>query len=176
MTFNPLASMGLDNVEADVNALPDGKYDGVVFKSEYVLIKSKDQLSHVVTYKVTDGDRNGAQRPVWYNLGKEVKDASGEFPTSVNDIVSYTPSMPEVSKSYYKKMFVDLGIAEQAVSTTPIENLIGIPVTFGVKKRDGYINVNFVERRDASTQSVATGLSSAPTGVTGTQGSIASLL
>lgn len=173
---NLLASMGLDNVEADPNAIPDGKYDGVVFKSEYVLIKAKDQLSHVVTYKVTDGDRNGAQRAVWYNLGNNVKDSSGEFPTDVNDIVSFTPTMSEASKPWYKKMFVDLGIAEQDVSTTPIEALVGIPVTFGVKKKDGYTNVNFVERRDASNESVATGLASAPASLSGTEGSIASLL
>lgn len=145
---NLLGSLGLDQVEADPNALPDGKYDGEVLKSEYVLVQRKDTINHVITYKVTDGDHVGAQRQQWYTLGTEPRDAEGNWPESTDAITSYTPTMSDAQKSWYKKLHVDLGIPEQDVPSTPPAALVGKPVTFGIKKNNGYININFVELRE----------------------------
>ena len=155
MSINLMQSLGLENVEADPNRVPDNKYDGVVFKSEYVLRKEKDSLSHVVTYKVEGGPHNGAQIAHWHLLGKNVKDAQGNFPDSVDQIASYDNTQTEMNKQFYKKMFVDLGIDPDQVHLTSIDALVGIPVTFGVKTKEGYQNVSFVEKRTGPAAPVA---------------------
>lgn len=166
MNMNLLGTLGLDKVEADPNAIPDGKYDGEVYKSEYVLSENKDSISHVITYRVTEGQYKGAQRQSWNQLGKAPRDASGNFPKSPSDIVTYEPSMSEAQKSWYKKTFVDLGVPEDQVHTTPIESLVGKQITFGVKKNNGYVNVNFVELREPTTQGPDSGnAGSAPVGL-----------
>lgn len=147
MNMNLLGTLGLDKVESDPNAIPDGKYDGDVFKSEYVLSKNKDTVSHVITFRVTEGANKGAQRQSWYTLGSEPRNAEGEFPSKPEDITTYNPTMSESQKSWYKKMFVDLGIPEADVSSTPISALVGKNVTFGIKRNGSYININFVELR-----------------------------
>lgn len=134
-------SLGIDSVEADPNALPDGKYAGEVFKSELVWSKAKGTISHVITYRVTEGERAGAQRQEWFTLGTDpVYDDEG-------NLVSLTPTMTEQAKPWYKKRFVDLGVPEAEVSKTKPEALVGLPVNFGVKKNGAYININFVELR-----------------------------
>lgn len=157
-----MGSLGLENVEADPNAIPDGKYDGVVFKSEYVLSETKDTVSHVITYKVTDGDHNGAQRQEWFQIGKAPRTATGEFPKNASEIAAYEGVMTENNKTWYKKRFVDLGIPEDQVHLTPVEALVGKTVTFGVKRNQGFININFVELRDASTTSQPQGMTVMP--------------
>jgi hypothetical protein len=59
--------------------------------------------------------------------------------------------MSEQNKSWYKKRFLDLGVAEDEVEDTDIESLVGKAVTFGVKRNGDYLNINFVELRDEVT-------------------------
>lgn len=136
-----LNSLGLDQVEADPNYLADGKYAGEVFKSEYVYVKAKDTVSHVITYRVTAGERAGAQKAEWFKLGTApVYGDNGQ-------IVSMTPAMTEQAKPWYKKRLTDLGLTDADIANFEPHVLIGLPVTFGVKSKDGYTNINFVELR-----------------------------
>lgn len=145
MSFNLMQSLGLNQVESDPNALPDGKWPGVVFKSELVFVEKKNTISHVITYKVTDGERKGAQRQEWFELGKDPK-----YDEQKN-LIGLDLTMTDERKSWYKKRFEDLGIHPDSVESTDPKDLVGIPVIFGTKKNQGYININFVEvRQDAS--------------------------
>lgn len=148
---NLLASLGLNAVEADPNTIPDGNYDAEVQKSELAVFPNKGTLNHVITYKVIAGDRKGAQKQEVFTLGKDLKDAQGQPTTDLKDVVAYTPSMSDSQKPWYKKRLVDLGIPEPVVDANQWnpEDLVGIQVTFGVKKNDqGYQNINFVQKRD----------------------------
>jgi hypothetical protein len=143
-----LSSLGLDDVSADPNDIPVGKYDGVVLKADLVLVESKGELSHVITYQVTEGEFKGAQKQQWYTLYKDVKDADGNFPSDPKMVAAGTPALTDNQKRYYKKLFVDLlGIPEEDVSKTEPTALAGVPITFGIKLKDGYKNVSFSERR-----------------------------
>lgn len=150
-------SLGLDKVEGDLNALPDGAYDGEVFKSVLVYVDSKDTISHVITYKVSDGDYKGRQRDEWFTLGREPRLKDGSTPTKgevpLEDLGSFTPTMSEQAKPWYKKRHLDLGFTEDqfAEGIHPSE-LTGKPVTFRVKTKDGYSNVNSVWRRDTDSE------------------------
>lgn len=146
-----LDSLELDNVEADRNALPDGKWPGVITRSEIVVVQKNNTVNHVITYQVDENsDRKGAQRQEWFRLGVDPV-----FDDNKN-IVSMTPTMTEDAKSWYKKRHVDLGIPEDQVSSTEPKDLVGKKVTFGTKKKDGFINISFVELRDADVTSQAT--------------------
>jgi DNA-directed RNA polymerase subunit H (RpoH/RPB5) len=142
-----MGSLGLENISADPNEVPDGAYDGDVFKSEYVLMRDKDTINHVVTYRVTEGDRKGAQRAQWYKLGENPRNAAGEFPDKVEDIATYKQTMSDSNKQWYKKLFTDLGIPEDQVPNAKPEDLVGKTVSFGVKTNNGYKNVNWVRLR-----------------------------
>lgn len=154
-----IGSLGLDAVESDPNALPDGKWAGEIFKSEYVYHKAKnapkdapkDHVSHVITYRVTEGERKGSERQEWYPICRvDEVDAN-------NQPVKTTPTMPEQQKSWYKKRLEDLGVAPEAISTLTPESLVGKKVTFGTKKNGAYINISFVELREAPEATTSTG-------------------
>lgn len=139
-----MGSLGLDNVSADPNDIPDGKYAGSVFKSEYVYLENDDSISHVITYKVDDGEHKGAQRAEWFKLGNQpVRDEAG-------NVTSLNVTMDDTKRRWYKKRLVDLGVPEEQINTVKPEDLIGKQVTFGVKRNGQYINVNFVEVRGGS--------------------------
>ena len=74
---NLLASLGLDSVSADPNAIPDNRYNGEVVKSEYVVAKRKGTLNHVITYRVTEGDHKGAEKAEWFKLCDDCVAADG---------------------------------------------------------------------------------------------------
>lgn len=133
-------SLGLGEVEADPNALPDGKWPGVIFNSRYVE-KKDGSVAHVLTYKVTEGNRAGAIRDEWWNLGLDAKrDENGKI------IGLGTPTMSEQQKPWYKQRLEALQ-ADLGPEFEP-ESLIGKKVTFGTKKRGTFINVNFVQLRE----------------------------
>jgi len=137
-------SLGLDKIESDPNAIPDGRYDCVVVSAEKVHIASKNGVAVVITYKLVDGDYKDARIPHFFNLGvNPVFDDQGK-------IVSFTPTASEGQLRWFKKAFVDLGIPEHAVRTTKLSDLVGRECTVGVRKKDGYRNVNFVEPRGNS--------------------------
>lgn len=146
-----IASLGLSEVTGDPNDLPVGKYDGIVSKSEYVLSESKNKVSHVVTYQVTEGDRKGASKQVWYDLYNEIVDAEGNFPKSVEDIKGGKPAMTEAQKNWYKKAIMDVtGVSRDEANSVEPPAWEGKEVTFGVAEKNGYRNVSFVERRNAA--------------------------
>lgn len=144
-----MSSLGLDAVEADPNAIPDGRYNGEVFKSEYVYNPKNKTVAHVITYRVIDGSHKGATVTDWNSLGKDPVFAEGHD-GEIAHVVSMTNTQDEQNKRYYKKTFVDLGIAEQDVPNTSVEELVGKKVIFGVKKNGNYRNITFVEIRDGA--------------------------
>lgn len=147
-----LGSLGLDEVSADPNAIPEGRYAGVVFSSDYVYKKQDNSVSHVITYQVVDGERKGAQRQEWYNLGDATAFADDGTVSAMNG------TMTDDRKTWYKKRLVDLGVVEETISTTfHPRDLVGKMVTFGVKKNGNYININFVELREAAPNVPPTG-------------------
>jgi hypothetical protein len=151
-----IQSLGLSAVSGDPNDLPVGKYNGIVSKSEYVLVKEKDKVSHVVTYQVTEGERKGGTKQVWYDLFTQIKDENGNFPEKVEDIRKGEPAMSEAQKDWYKKAILDVtGCTKEEADVMEPEGWLNKPVTFGVSERNGYKNVSFVEpRRTVSTEAV----------------------
>lgn len=153
-----ISSLGLDAVTADVNDIPVGKYDGKVLKSEFVLVEERKQVSHVVTYQVTDGEFKGSQKQVWYNLYGDIVDAEGNFPKTPEEIKGGKPLMTDNNKRWYKKLLMDLtGVSEEQAGNVLPEHLVGKEVTFGVAERNGYKNVNFVELRQTAPEAVSMG-------------------
>lgn len=145
-----MGTLGLDSVEADPNFLPDGPYKGEVYKSEYFVTKS-DVINHVITYRVVDGPRKGVQKQEWFALGTNPVYSDDPSHTLVN----MTPTMSEAAKAWYKKRHVDLGIPEAEVSQKEPKDLIGIPVNFTIKTKDGYHNIGSVTKRDAPAAGAA---------------------
>ena len=140
-----LGSLGLDEVPADPNATPDGRYEGVIFKDE-IVVKKDDTVHHVITYKVEDpsSNYNGAQRPEWFKLGvNPVRDET------TNALTGFTPAMDETTKRWYKMRLAGLGLDDAAIAAWTPGSLVGKKVTFGTKKNGNFINVNFVELREA---------------------------
>jgi hypothetical protein len=142
-------TLGLGNVESDPNALPDGKWIGDVFKSQYVE-KNDGTVAHVLTYRVTDGDRKGAQRQEWFELG------TGAVKEGDKIVDVQTPTMPEDRKSWYKLRLESLNPGVVIDNTYRPEQEVGKQVYFGTKRNGAYINVNFVEIRNATAPVQAT--------------------
>lgn len=154
MTGNALFnSLGLGNVEADPNSIPDNTYEGDIMKSEMVLVPAKARISHVITYLVTEGTKKGAQKQEWFELATNPVDSNGQPATKLTEVASATPSMTEQAKPWYKKRLVDCGADEAAIDngTFDLSSLVGTPVTFGVKTKDGYQNISFARKRDTVT-------------------------
>ena len=125
-----LNDLDLENTEADPDALPDGKYPGFLFSSK--IVDKKDQTkSWVIEYKVDvehDPKWGGRRAQEWYNITK---------PT-------------EQQKSWLKRRLNSLGVPEDKHGEINPGDVVGIAVTFGIKNKDGYKNVNFVELRNES--------------------------
>ena len=140
-----LGSLGLDDVPSDPNDIPDGRYNGVVFKDEFV-VKSDDTVHHVITYKVEDPAQfAGAQKAEWFKVG-----INPERDATTNALVGFTPTMEETPKRWYKKRLAsDLGLSDEQIAAYKPGDLTGKPVTFGIKTNNGWKNINFVETREA---------------------------
>lgn len=133
-------TLGMDTVEADPNALPDSRWVGEVYKSEFVE-KKNGEVSHVITYRVVDGERKGAQRTEWFTIGTGAqKDDSGKI-TGVDQV-----TMSDQAKPWYKKRWEDLG--KPMTKESKPSDLVGIPVIFATKKNGSFININYVEVRN----------------------------
>lgn len=136
-----LGTLGLDGVSPDPDDVPVGTYDAVIFGSEYVLSKNKDSIAHVLTFKVTSGERAGAKPRQWNTLGSTPRNAAGEFPANVQEVATYTPTMSDKQKSYYKKTWVDCGIPEDQVGRLAPETLVGKAVEIRAYTSNGYKNI-----------------------------------
>lgn len=149
-----ISSLGLDKVEADPNALPDGLWPGVISKAEFVPVKKNNNYALAITFTVDEGDRKGASPSKWYTLGKDpVFNEDGTLQT-------YTPTMTDQQKSYFKKDLEALGVPESALGNFDPSTLVGKKVNFRTKKNDQWININFIELRydgGFQTPSVSTG-------------------
>lgn len=157
--MNLLGSLGVGQAE-DPGIIPPGTYGAVVYGSEYVLHRAKgsgedapkDHISHVVTYKINDGgSHNGFEKNEWFGLVRVLEFAEdGVTPaTDAEGKPKIVPVMTEKQKPWYKKRLVDLGVPENEIDTTfKPEDLVGRNVTLGIKHKDGYVNISFVERRD----------------------------
>lgn len=154
MTGNALFnSLGLGNVEADPNKIPDGTYDGDVMKSELVLVPAKARISHVITYIVTSGSKKGAQKQEWFEIATNPVDSNGQPAQKLSEVASATPSMTEQAKPWYKMRLTDLGGSDQEIDngTFDLSSIVGTPCTFGVKTNEkGYQNVNFARKREVA--------------------------
>lgn len=149
---NFLQHLGLNEVAGDPNDIPDSDYDGIISRSEYVLVKSKGTLAHVTTFQVTEGDAKGAERQKWDTLYKDVKDENGEFPEDLTKVKSITPAQSKAQKEWYKKFWLEMGIPEAKVDngTAHPSDLVGLKVTFGIKTKQGYKNVSYQRLRDVA--------------------------
>lgn len=146
--FDLNATLGLQNVPSDPNDIPPSKYDATVTRSEYVL-KKNGVMSHAVTYTVDDGQYKGAQVTNWTQIAKNLLKVDGTPAETVEEAHHGESLMTDQNKMYYKKMWVDHGIPEEQVDAGAVkpEDLIGIKVTVGTKKVNGFVNVSFVEKR-----------------------------
>lgn len=141
-------TLGGDNIESDPNALPDGKWPGVIFKSNFA-IKKNGEVAHVIEYKVTDGERAGAKRSEWWTLGTGALDAEGNPTEDANKVVDVqTATMSEQQKPWYRARWEALGMDFNAENLRNPASLVGKKVTFGTKKNGNFININFVELRE----------------------------
>ena len=100
--MNLLGTLGLEAASANPNEVPNGTYDAVIVQSDIVLNKNKDSVAHVITFQVQGGEFNGAKPAQWNTLGNAPRDAQGNFPNSAAEIVTYTPTMTDQQKAYYK--------------------------------------------------------------------------
>lgn len=142
-----MGTLGLDNVD-DPDNLPDGKYAGVIFKCEYLVSKT-DKLGIAITYKCTDPQSkfNGREKFEWWTIGDNpTKNEEGEYQVA-------KATMSESQKPYFKKRMAAIGIPESRLASLKQADLngrVGTEIYFGIKNKDGYNNVNFVEMRGAS--------------------------
>ncbi len=143
-----LDSLGLDNVEADPNALPDGKYGAALYKADIIATKT-DKVMAMFVFKVNDGgSQNGKEKPEFWEFGTGVqKDAEGK-------VAGFdTPTMTEDRKSWFKNRLISLGVPDSQAGNfdqAMADGLIGTEVFMGIKNKNGYCNINFIERRDAN--------------------------
>lgn len=159
-----LGTLGLGDVPSDPNDVPVGTYDAVIFSSEYVLSKNKDTIAHNIVFKVVGEEFGGAKPNQWNTLGKEPRDAEGNFPNNVQNVATYTPTMSDQQKSYYKKTWVDCGVPEDEVGRRDPSTLVGTPVTIRVYTSNGFKNVavNGVRTDDAAAPGVTAGAGGTP--------------
>lgn len=150
--MNLLASLNLDDVSADTNAIPANTYEAIVSKVAYVNVASKNEVAHVITYKVVSGSYKGATLPHWFAVGSNPQWA-GE--PGKSELKGYTPTMTDQAKQWYKKAFVDLGVSETAITTFDPESLVGTAINLTVKVNTSngkeYRNVNGVSLRKGGT-------------------------
>jgi hypothetical protein len=155
MGIDLLGSLGLDTIPADPNAIPDGTYDGEVMKSELVLVTSKNTVNHVITYKVTEGERKGAQKPEWYELGVNPVTAENTPASKLAEAASFTPSMKDERKPWYNKRAKDLGVEGERFTSDNLASIVGVPVTFNLKTENGFQNLKWVNPRKTQATTVA---------------------
>jgi hypothetical protein len=150
-----LGALNLGGVSGDPNALPAGRYDGRVTKSEYAVNTKQTPpvLNHVVGLKVESNDQyNGRTQTRFFKLGENPVDANGQPTTNPSQVVHFNQTMTDNNKDYYKKLWLDCGVPAHLVDSgqaTP-DMLLNAPVVFGVGERNGYLNVTFIDKRDVA--------------------------
>jgi len=131
MSSELFASMGLDNVEADVNHIADGVYPAFVYESTTVVAKTgknAGKTSWVVTYKIAEGQFKGRTQQEWFSLDP------------ANETV----------KPWLKRRILSLGVPETKIGDFQPADVVGTAVTVKIQTKDGYQNVRDVKLRDES--------------------------
>lgn len=132
MSAGFLADLGLDSVEADPNAIPDGKYAAYVYDAKIVAYKDTSKgKALVLTYKIAPGSiHSGKTVDEWKSCNK-FDDAR--------------------SKGYLKQRILSLGVPENRMADLDPNDLKGTAVYITTKKNGEYTNARMVEVRDEST-------------------------
>jgi hypothetical protein len=163
-----LAGLGLDNVSGDPTDIPIGTWDGDISQSNLVLTDGNNDyppgIAHAVTFRVTEGDKAGAKKTQWFNLGSNPKTAEGTPATSIDQVASFEPTMSEKAKEYYKQMWLKLGVPENEVGRN-VKTLEGRLCTFRVYESNGRKNATVDSTRQpgvGSTPTATPGASSTP--------------
>lgn len=141
-----LGSLGLDKAKS-VNDMPDNTYQGVIDAS-YIAVKDDGTVSHVIACRVTEGSYSGGKQQRWQKLGNNPQRDS-----VTNKLVGFDSTMNEDNLKWYKQMWLDLGVPESVVDAGPEPEILkGKTITFGVKTKDGYQNVNWLRVRNVPGQ------------------------
>jgi hypothetical protein len=85
-------------------------------------------------------------------LGENAVDQNGQPTTNLSVLAGFKDTMTADNKSWYKKLWLDLNVPEHLVNSseaTP-DMLVNQPCVFGIAERQGYKNVNFIDKRDAA--------------------------
>lgn len=136
------ADLGLDEVDADPNHLPDSTYRGVVYDAKIVHYKDAAKgKALVLTYKVTD--------PESIHKGK-----------TIDEWKSANKFDDAQKKGWLKNRLISLGVPESRIAQVSVKDLIATDIFFTVKKKGEYINVTFVRLADESEVSASSGGSS----------------
>lgn len=134
-----LNDLGLDNVEADPNHIPDGQYPGFVYKSSLTIKKKDGTTQWAITYKVAPDApvAAGKSQDEWF----KVKGAPGKPETEPT----------ENNKEWLKKRVLSLGVPESQVNSLDPQDVEGTAVFFTIVHRNGYQNIGNVWLRDEKT-------------------------
>jgi len=125
-------SMGLDEVEADVNHIADGVYPAFVFESTVVTAKTGKNAgkdSWVLTYKIAEGQYKGRTQQEWFSLD---------------------PANTTV-KPWLKRRIISLGVPETKVGEFEPADVVGTAVTVKIQTKEGYQNVRDVKLQESGS-------------------------
>lgn len=127
-----LSDLGLDQVEADPNFLPNSKYAGYLYDIKVVKFKDTTKGKALVfVYKVSDGDHKGK---------------------TIDEFKSANSFDEPSKKSWLKQRLLSLGVNEAEINNVDLASLKGKAVWFTTKQNGEYRNVTSVELRDDSVE------------------------
>lgn len=116
--------LGLDDIDPDPNAFPDGTYNAFLFEAKVVALTDTSKGKRLVlTYKLADGPHKGKTIDEWKSINA-FDDAR--------------------SKAYLKARILSLGVPEDAIKSLDPANLVGLEVRITKKQNGQYANVNNV--------------------------------
>ena len=122
-------SMGLEDVEADINFIPDGVYPAFVFESTVVVAKNGKNAGKpfwAITYKIAEGTCKGRSQQEWFSLDPQ----------------------NEQVKPWLKRRILSLGVPDSKVGSFKPDDVVGSSVAVTIKTKDGYQNVRDVKSND----------------------------
>jgi uncharacterized protein involved in high-affinity Fe2+ transport len=119
-----LADLGLDEIDDDPNAFPDGTYNAYLTEAKVVALKDAAKGKRLVlTYKIFDGDHKGKTIEEWKGINKF---------DSARD------------KAWLKSRMLSLGVPEDKINSISPDDLTGIAVRITKKQNGQYRNVTNV--------------------------------
>ena len=135
MTEGFLADLGLDEIDEDPNAFPDGTYNAYLTEAKVVNLKDSAKGKRLVlTYKIADGPHKGKTIDEW---------------KSINAFDSAR------DKAFLKSRILSLGIPESRISSLDVNDLVGTEVRITKKQNGQYRNVTNVVLGHAGAEAEA---------------------